>query len=61
MYIRELHDFFAECDDTGNPLLVELCLKLSCMIEVGCSTWHFPARSLHSLAARFSGFFLPLI
>ena len=35
MYIRELHDFFAECDDTGNPLLIELCLKLSCMIEVG--------------------------
>lgn len=35
MYIRDLHDFFVECDDTGNPLLGELRQKLSCMIEVG--------------------------
>lgn len=35
MYIRDLYDFFAECDDTRNPLLGELRLKLSCMIEVG--------------------------
>lgn len=35
MYIRDLYDFFAACDDSCNPLLGELRLKLSCMIEVG--------------------------
>lgn len=35
MYIRDLYDFFSGCDDSKNPLLGELRLKLSCMIEVG--------------------------
>lgn len=35
LYIRDLYDFFAECGDTRNPLLGDLRLKLSCMIEVG--------------------------
>lgn len=35
MYIRDLYDFFADCDDARNPLLGDLRLKLSCMIEVG--------------------------
>lgn len=35
MYIRDLYDFFADCGDDRNPLLEELRLKLSCMIEVG--------------------------
>lgn len=35
MYIRDLYDFFSDCDDNQNPLLGELLLKLSCMIEVG--------------------------
>ncbi|MDE7300221.1 MAG: ABC transporter [Lachnospiraceae bacterium] len=35
MYIRDLHKFFSAHDDGSNPLLAELCTKLSCMIEVG--------------------------
>lgn len=35
MYIRDLYDFFSDCDDDRNTLLGELRLKLSCMIEVG--------------------------
>lgn len=35
MYIRDLYDFFSDCDDDRNPLLAELRQKLSCMIEVG--------------------------
>lgn len=35
MYIRDLYDFFSGFDDGKNPLLGELKLKLSCMIEVG--------------------------
>lgn len=35
MYIQDLYDFFSDCNDDRNPLLGELCLKLSCMIEVG--------------------------
>lgn len=35
MYIRDLYDFFLECGDAQNPLLGDLRLKLSCMIEVG--------------------------
>ncbi|MCM1231142.1 MAG: hypothetical protein NC245_00900 [Muribaculum sp.] len=35
MYIRDLYDFFSDYDDDRNPLLGELRLKLSCMIEVG--------------------------
>lgn len=35
MYIRDLYNFLSSCDDGTNPLLAELCTKLSCMIEVG--------------------------
>ncbi len=35
MYIRDLYDFFLDCDDARNPLIGELRLKLSCMIDVG--------------------------
>lgn len=35
MYIRDLHQFLSACDNGKNPLLTELCTKLSCMIEVG--------------------------
>ncbi len=35
MYIRDLHEFLSAYNDGRNPLLSELCTKLSCMIEVG--------------------------
>lgn len=35
MYIRDLYGFLSSCDNGTNPLLTEICGKLSCMIEVG--------------------------
>ncbi len=35
MYIRDLYEFLSAYDEGTNPLLHELCTKLSCMIEVG--------------------------
>lgn len=35
MYIRDLYEFLSAYNKGTNPLLSELCTKLSCMIEVG--------------------------
>lgn len=35
MYIRDLYEFLIAYDNDTNPLLSELCTKLSCMIDVG--------------------------
>lgn len=35
MYIRDLYGFLSSCGNGTNPLLAEICTKLSCMIEVG--------------------------